>query len=211
MKNNFSTNEDEAPLTIRIYLADGTTESFVQHDESQARKICEKLDYQRLFAQPRLIIAGEHFKSVFVTSHVVRVDVQHKSLDRWEFPAGYADVVSLSEEEFRAHAHLDEPEKMMRREDCTPVGDLLVSFLDLRMAGGAHFYLMTEFPVKLSVDNQFFVRFLLSKVSIPARLTCGGVAVINLANLISYNVFPGVAEVPADTWIAEHSTKHRRA
>jgi hypothetical protein len=203
MKKDSTTNASEPPLLIRIHLADGTSESFVQHDEAQARKVCEKIDSTRLFMQPRLMVAGEHFKSVFVTDQVVRVDFEHKAFDRWEFPAGYADVVELSAKEFREHAHLDEPERMPKREECTPVGDLLVSFLDLRMAGGTHIYLMTEFPVKLPVDNQFFVRFLLSKVAFLARLTCGGFAFINLANLVSYNVYPGVPDVPADTWLAE--------
>jgi hypothetical protein len=47
------------------------------------------------------------------------------------------------------------------------------------------------------------MRFLLSKGAFHMRLRGGGVAVVNLANLVGYTVYPGVAEVPADTWLAE--------
>jgi hypothetical protein len=44
---------------------------------------------------------------------------------------------------------------------------------------------------------------LLSKGTLVIRLASGGHSVLNLANLISYTVYPGVAEVPEDTWIAQ--------
>jgi len=35
------------------------------------------------------------------------------------------------------------------------------------------------------------------------RLRGGGVGVVNLAQLTGYTVYPGVAQVPSDTWSAE--------
>jgi hypothetical protein len=195
------------PFLLRIYLSDGTIESFALHDAAQARGICQKTEAGRLFAQPRLVVAGECFKSVFVTARILRVDFVQNDLKCWDFPGGYADIVELTEQEFRAHAHLDEPERMPRREQCTPVGDLLVSFLELRMAGGTRFFLMAEFPVQLPAENQSLVRFLLSNGIFHMRLPCGGVGLVNLANLVSYTVYPGVAQVPADTWLAERTAE----
>jgi hypothetical protein len=62
---------------------------------------------------------------------------------------------------------------------------------------------MTEFSVKLPIENQSFMRFLLSKTGFHMRLSGGGISVVNLANLAGYTVYPGVAQVPADSWIAE--------
>ena len=35
------------------------------------------------------------------------------------------------------------------------------------------------------------------------RLRTGGIGVVNLANLAGYTVYPGVAQIPADSWVAE--------
>jgi hypothetical protein len=164
-----------------------------------------------LFASSRIVLAGEHSKSVFVTAQVVRVDFIQESNECWEFPGGYSDIVELSHEEFRRNARLDQPELMAKREDHTPVGDLLVSFLKLQMAGGKNLFLMIEFPVKLPVENQSFMHFLLSKGWFHMRLCGGGIGVVNLANLLGYTVYPGVVQIPADTWLAEPMANEPRA
>jgi hypothetical protein len=190
-------------MLVRVHLTDGSVESFTQADETTVRKIWERLDPVRLFAQQRLVIAGTHSKSVFVCSEIVRIDFVQQSCACWEFPQGYADVVEISEAEFRKHAHLDHPELMPKREQPTPVGDLLVSFLKLQFRSGPPIFLMTEFSVKLPVENQSFMRFLLSKTGLHMRLRGGGVGIVNLANLSGYSVYPGVAQIPADAWMAE--------
>jgi hypothetical protein len=62
---------------------------------------------------------------------------------------------------------------------------------------------MIEFSIKLPIENQSFMRFLLSKTGFHMRLRGGGVGVVNLGQLIGYTVYPGVAQVPADSWTAE--------
>jgi len=190
-------------MLVRVQLTDGSVESFTQTDEAIARKTWESIDPVRLFTQPRLVIAGAYSKSVFVGSEMVRIDFVQHFCPCWEFPQGYSDVVELSEADFRKNAHLDEPELMPKREQCTPVGDLLVSFLKLRFKKTPPLFLMVELSVKLPIENQSFMRFLLSKTGFHMRLRGGGVGVVNLAQLSSYTVYPGVAQVPADTWFAE--------
>lgn len=190
-------------MTIRIHLTDGSVTSFVQTDPAKAQGIWQSLDPARLFSQSRIVVAGRHSKSVFVTCEIVRIDFIQQGRACWEFPGGYADVVELTESDFRRHAHLDHPELMVERERATPIGDLLVSFLKLHWKGSRPMFLMVEFPVKLPIENQSFMQFLLSKGSAYMRLHGGGVGVINLSNLAGYTVFPGVAQIPADAWVAE--------
>lgn len=190
-------------FAIRIHLQDGTVESFVQADEIEAQKLWDAIEPARLFASSRLVLAGEHSKSVFVTAHVLRVDFIQDTYECWKFPGGYSDVVELSEEEFRRHAHLDEPELMAKREQSTPVGDLLVSFVKLHLTGAGPVFLMIEFPVKLPAENQSFMQFMLSKAGLHMRLRGGGIGVLNLAHLAGYTIYPGVEHVPADSWRAE--------
>ncbi len=178
-------------------------ESFTQNDEAEAQKLWDKIEPTRLFTSSRIVVAGKHSKSVYVTAQIVRVDFIQKSDACWEFPGGYSDIVELSEEDFRKNARLDQPEQMAKRNQPTPVGDLLVSFLKLHLAGGKPLFLMIEFPVKLPVENHSFMQFLLSKGGFHMRLCGGGIGVVNLGNLLGYTVYPGVPQLPADAWLAQ--------
>src|SRR5580704_1091518 len=173
MKQNVKTEPTKPEFVIRVHLTDGSLESFAVVNKTEAQRIWEAVDPSRLYAQPRLVIAGEHYKSVFVTAQILRVDFLNEIYQCWAFPGGYADVVELSESEFKKHAHLDRPELMAKRKQPTPVGDLLVSFLKLYMTGGKPLFLMTELPVKLPAENQSFMQFLLSKGGFHMRLRGG--------------------------------------
>src|SRR5438128_2589258 len=203
MKTVKQDQTSKSALTIRFHLTDGSIHSFVLTDDAAARKLWEGVDPARLFARPRIVAGSEHSKAVFVSAETVRVDFLHESFQCWESPGGYSDVVELSEEEFREHAHLDQPSQMTKREQPTPVGDLLVSFAQLQMRGGRPQFVMIEIPVKLRAESQTFMHFMLSKGSVHMRLRGGGIGVLNLANLAGYTVYPGVAQIPADSWLAE--------
>src|SRR2546427_8385179 len=116
MKTNPSESSSQLILTIRFHLTDGSVHPLVQTDDAAAQKLWEGVDPARLFARPRIVIGSEHSKTVFVSAETVRVDFLHQSFQCWEFPGGYSDIVELSEEEFREHAHLDQPAQMTRRE-----------------------------------------------------------------------------------------------
>jgi len=203
MKTNQHNNQSLPVLTIRFHLTDGSVHSFVQTDDEAARRLWEGVDPARLFARPRIVVGSEHSKAVFVSAETVRVDFLQDSFQCWDFPGGYSDIVELSEEEFREHARLDQPAQMTKREQPTPIGDLLVSFVKLQMRGSRPLFVMIEIPVRLPAESQSFMQFMLSKAAVHMRLRGGGIGVLNLANLAAYTVYPGVAQIPADAWIAE--------
>jgi hypothetical protein len=202
-KSGAQKKSGESVLTIRVHLTDGSVHSYAQTEEAAAEKIWDGIEPSRMFAHQRIVIGSEHSKSVFVASEVVRVDFVHKRFTCWEFPGGYSDIVELTESEFRKNARLDDPKRMVRREVPTPVGDLLVSFCKLHMRGGRSVHVMIEVPVKLPAESQSFMNFMLSRGAVHMRLRAGGVGVLNLANLAGYTVYPGVAQIPADSWMAE--------
>jgi hypothetical protein len=203
MKAKLIEASEKLSLAIRVHLTDGSVESFVPTSEAEAKKLWDQIEPSRLFSQPRLVLAGQHSKSVFVTAHILRVDFIQNTYECWKFPGGYADVVEMSEDDFRKRTHLDQPKLMAKRAQPTPVGDLLVSFLKLHIAGAKPLFLMIEFPVKLPAENNSFMQFLLSKGGFHMRLCGGGFGVVNLAHLAGYTIYPGVAQVPADTWFVE--------
>lgn len=189
-------------MIVRVHLENGSVELFVQAEEAIARQTWNAIDPVRLFSQ-RVVIAGAYSKSVFVGSAIVRIDFIQHFCPCWKFPEGYSDIVELSEADFRKNAHLDEPRLMPRREQRMPVGDLLVTFLKLEFRNAVPLYLMTEISLKLPAENQSFMRFLLSKSGFHMRLRGGGVGVVNLAQLTGYTAYPGVPQIPADSWLAE--------
>ena len=203
MKTNQTVKPASPAMLVRVHLIDGSVESFTLADEAVARKTWNEVDPVRIFSRPRLVIAGTHSKSVFVGSEIIRLDFVQHFCPCWEFPEGYSDIVELSRAEFRKLAHLDLPDKMPKREQRIPEGDLLVSFLKLHFRNGLPICLMTELSVKLPIENQSFMRFLLSKTGFHMRIRGGGVGVVNLAQLAGYTAYPGVAQVPGDSWFAE--------
>ena len=202
MKTNSAKSSPSPVLTIRFHLTDGSVHSFSQADETVGKKMWNDIDASRLFMRQRIVVGSEHSKSVFVSAEIIRVDFLHESFQCWEFPHGWSDIVELSEEEFRKNAHLDEPSLMARREHPTPTGDILVSFVTLQMRGGQPVFVMVEAATKLPAESQSFMQFLLSKGAIHMRLRSGGIGVVNLSNLAGYTVYPGVAQIPADSWLA---------
>ncbi len=203
MTTNPQNNLLKTALTIRFHLTDGSVHSFAQPDAAISEKLWDAIEPSRLFTHQRIVVGSEHSKSVFVSAEISRVDFLHHSFQCWQFPGGYSDIVELCEEEFRKHAQLDQPALMVKRDQPTPAGDLLVSFVKLHMRGGAPQFVMVEAPAKLPAESQSFMQFMLSKAAVHMRLRGGGIGVLNLANLAAYSVYPGVAQIPADAWLAE--------
>ena len=195
-------NGGPPPLEIRFEFVDGSVANFFQPDLECAQNIWNQINVAHLFSRPRIVLADDYSKSVFVCSQINRVDFVFEGSDFSHLPHDHADLVEINDEEFSAHVPLDDPSRLERRAQPRRVGDLLVSFLHLRMRGGSNVYLMNETLVKLPVDNHSFMQRLLSGGCYSIRLKCGGQGFLNLANLIGYTVYPGVPEIPLDSWMA---------
>src|SRR6266404_225441 len=194
--------QNEAPLEIRFEFVDGSVANFFQPDAEIAEGIWSRINVAHLFTRPRIVLADDYSKSVFVCSQINRIDFVFEGSDFSQIPNDHADLVELSEEDFHAHVPLEDPAHLERRVQPRHVGDLLVSFLHLRMRGGSHIYLMNEALVKLPVENHSFMQRLLSGGNYSIRLRSGGHGFLNLSNLVGYTVYPGVPEIPSDSWMA---------
>ena len=200
-----SQNNEAPPLEIRFQFVDGSVANFFQPDQELAENIWSRINVAHLFTRPRIVVADDYSKSVFLSSQINRIDFVFEGSDFSQIPNDHADLVELSEEDFRALVPLEDPARLERRVQPRHVGDLLVSFLHLRMRGGSHIYLMNETLVKLPVDNHSFMQRLLSGGSYSIRLQGGGQGFLNLSNLLGYTVYPGVPEIPSDSWMAVSS------
>jgi hypothetical protein len=197
-----SQNYEAPPLEIRLEFVDGSVANFFQPDPEIADSIWGRINVAQLFTRPRIVVADDYSKSVFVCSQINRIDFVFEGSDFSHIPNDHAELVELTDEEFCAHVPLNDPARLERRVQHRRVGDLLVSFLHLRMRGGRNVYLMNETLVKLPVENHSFMQRLLSGGCYSIRLRHGGHGFLNLSNLVGYTVYPGVPEVPLDTWTA---------
>ncbi len=197
-----SENSEAPPLEIRFQFVDGSVANFFQPDLEIAENIWSRINVAHLFTRPRVVIADDYSKSVFLCSQINRIDFLFEGSDFSRIPKDHADLVELNDEDFCAHVPLDDPGRLERRVQPRRVGDLLVSFLHLRMRGGSNVYLMNETLVKLPVENHSFMQRLLSGGCYSIRLQGGGQGFLNLSNLLGYTVYPGVPEIPSDSWIA---------
>ena len=195
-------NNGAPPLEIRFQFVDGSVANFFQRDPEIAENIWSRISVAHLFTRPRIVVADDYSKSVFLSSQINRIDFLFAGSDFSKIPTDHAELVELGEEEFREHVPLDDATRMEKRVQPRRVGDLLVSFLHLRMRGGSNIYLMNETLIKLPVENHSFMQRLLSGGSYSIRLQGGGHGFLNLANLVGYTVYPGVPEIPSDSWIA---------
>ncbi len=205
IKNNQRTlgrRKSHPALEIRFHFVDGSRQIFRQADAEVAQSILRRIDPSLLFSQPRIVVADDYSTSVFVCSQINRIDLVFNDPGFSEIPYDHADLVELTEAEFNKHVPLNEPARLERREQPREAGDLLVSFLHLRMMGGSDVYVMNEAMVKLPIENHSFMQRLLSKGAYSIRLAGGGQGILNLQNLIGYTVYPGVPEIPADSWMA---------
>ena len=203
--NPIQEDNDTTPLEIRFQFVDGSVASFFQPDPEIAESIWGPINVAHPFTRPRIVVADDFSKSVFLASQINRIDFVFEGSDFSKIPNDHADLVELSEEDFRARVPLEDPSRLERRAQPRHVGDLLVSFLHLRMRGDSHIYLMNETLVKLPVDNHSFMQRLLSGGSYSIRLQGGGQGFLNLSNLLGYTVYPGVPEIPSDSWMAVSS------
>ena len=190
-------------LEIRIHFTDGSKEFFVQPNVEMAENILQQINPSHLFTQSRIVVADDYSKSVFICSQINRIDFVHDGDGFSHIPDDHADLVELTESEFHRYVPLDDLSRLEKRVQHRPVGDLQVSFINLRMRGGSHVYLMNETLVKFTAESQSYMQRLLSKGALAVRLPGGGQSFLNLANLTGYTVYPGVAEVPVDTWMAQ--------
>ena len=195
-------NSEAPPLEIRFQFVDGSVTSFLQPDPKLAENIWRRINVSHLFTRPRIVVADDYSKSVFLSSQINRIDFVFAGSDFSKIPTDHAELVELGEEEFREHVPLDDATRLEKRVQPRRVGDLLVSFLHLRMRGGSNIYLMNETLIKLPVENHSFMQRLLSGGSYSIRLQGGGHGFLNLSNLVGYTVYPGVPEIPSDSWMA---------
>src|SRR5712675_2396861 len=98
MKTQLSTkpigDDNQAPpLEIRFQFVDGSVANFFQPEPEIAENIWSRISVASLFTRPRIVIADDYSKSVFVCSQINRIDFVFAGSDFSQIPRDHADLV----------------------------------------------------------------------------------------------------------------------
>ncbi len=197
-------------LEIRIHTQGGSVETFIQDDPALVTRLLKGIQPATVFSADIITIAGDYSLTTFVASRIYRVDLISQGFAPWKYPAGILDVVELSEDEYRERSHLDDPARLEKRESPQVSGEFAFMFGELEMAGGERIFLAAKIKVALPAERLQRLRLLFSATAVHFRLRQGGVAILNLKNLVRATFTPGPDRAPIDAWPAHHLSQGQR-
>jgi hypothetical protein len=142
--------------------------------------------------------------TAFVPAHLTKIDFVCQDFPGWDFPAGLSDIAEMTEAAFREDAGLDNPVRQEKRNQQRQPGDPTITFIDLEMRSGRHYYIMIGGVSDLPAERFSRLQLLLTGASLHARMLEGGMTLLNLANLVRFTIYPGPRESPSDAWPAHH-------
>src|SRR5437016_6114726 len=82
------------PLEIRFQFVDGSVANFFQSDPEIAENIWSRINVAHLFTRPRIVVADDYSKSVFLASQINRIDFVFEGSDFSKIPNDHAELRS---------------------------------------------------------------------------------------------------------------------
>ena len=200
-------------MKIRIHTESNSVETFFQDNPALAAPILKAIQSTKVFASNTITIAGEYSLTTFATPRVNRVDLIDEDLPRWKQPEDILDVVELAEDEFREQSHLNDPARLERRRTPKQAGEFALVFAAVEMTGGTRIFLAAKIKVGLPAERLQRLHMLFFTTAVHFRVREGGIAILNLKNVVRFTLNPGPDLTPIDAWPAHHlvgSGEYRR-
>ena len=175
-------------------------ETFTQSETGMVNRILNEFQPARIFSREKIIIAGDNSLTSFPAHQVVRIDLVSEHLSHWIIPQGLVDAVELTETDFGAL--LQNPELHDRWNKPRTQETSVVTLLDLEMAGQKPLFLAMEVTVEAQLESPPAIPSLLTVPTLCFRMRNGGIAALNLANLMRITFSPGPHPTFAEMWPA---------
>ena len=191
-------------MEILIHTRSGSVERFFQDSPALIAAILKAIHSTKVFANNVITIAGECSLTSFVTSRVNRVDLLDEAIPLWIYPEDILDVVELAVDEFRERSHLNDPARLQRRRSPKQTGEDALVFAEVEMTGGSRIFLAAKIRVGLPAERLQRLRTLFTAAAVHFRMRQGGIAILNLHNLVRFTLNPGPDVTPIDAWPAHH-------
>ncbi len=182
-------------VQIRVHGVDGSIQTFTQRGGSLIRQTLAWFQPTCMFGQKWIEIPGERSSTTLIVSQVTRIDLVTEPRTNWSLPPASVEAVELSEPAFWALAEGQPPQAA---QEASPAPDnTAMVLLDIALAGGRHVFLAQETAVSQPLPRPAEACPLARATSLSFLMRTGGVAVLNVANLVCFTVYPDPAQVLA--------------
>lgn len=171
-------------LQVRIDSIDGATRTLVQNDADAANRTLMELHPALLFTQDRITISDNDTKLTVIPPLVSRIDMVTDQLSVWDFPFVLGAPLEVTEAEFTEGVRYLESGDGPEPKGETPV------FLGLEMLDGQRIYLRMQVVAGLPRARLERVYSLLKERRLVFGLRAGGIGILNLSNLVRFEVHP---------------------
>lgn len=181
---------ESRPFALRVTLVSGRVYKFHQDDPVIARQNLNRLQPDRVFVEPALVVVGSGRTVTIQTRHIIRLDVDTSSAP-WTLREGVVAGEELDTETFREQ--MGEFEQGWSRDQRVAAGQEIVVFLELEDVRGECSFLRISTKAAADVVRPRLIRQLLSWDVIPAKRGETH-SLINPAQLVSAQLFPAPLE-----------------
>jgi hypothetical protein len=188
-------NNATETLQIRVHGIDGSVQTFTQRGGSLIGQTLKWFQPTYIFTQKRIQIPGERSLTTFFASQVTRIDLITEPRSNWKLPPDPVEAVELSERAFRSLAQAQQPRE--KQEASPPRDNAAMVLLDIALAGGQHVFLAQEMAGRPAPQAMQGFDTLFTTTCYSFLMRTGGVAVLNVANLVCFTIYPDPAQVSA--------------
>ena len=189
-------NNTTETVQLRVHGVDGSIRTFTQRGAGLIRQTLNWFQPTYLFTQKRIEIPDERSFTTFIASQVTRIDLVTEPDSNRSLPPDLVEAMELSEPAFRTLAQTQPPPE--RQKVSPPADNTAMVLLDIALAGGQHVFLTQEMAVRSAPQEMQGLGTLLTTTGFTFRMRTGGVAVLNVANLMCFTVYPDPTQMSAD-------------
>ena len=197
-------------MEIRIHTQSSLVETFYQDNPALIASILKGIQPSKVFANNVITIAGDYSLTTFVSSRVNRIDFITEDVASLKQPEDILDVVELSEDEYLERSHLNDPARLEQRRNPRHTGESARIFAEVEMSGGTRIFLAAKIRVGLPAERLQRLHALFTATAAHFRMRQGGIAILNLKNLVRFTLNPGPDVTPSDAWPAHHLSRQRK-
>jgi len=190
------------PVEVHLSLVDGSVHRFRQNDFATFAKFLPLLQPAKVFGQTQIVIAGPRSIHGFHCSQVERIDLIVDSLpDYWTMPPFLVQTEEITRIEFEQIVGLDPNGGLASRNG--PEGEIVQSYVEFEFQSGNRAHVRYHIRTRSAIEQRNTIQHLLTQGTMWFRRADKGYALVNVANLGRYSIFPGPPNPPATAWLME--------
>ena len=180
-------------LELHLFTADQNSHTFCVNGVKAIDFLLEELSPDRAFRSPLMTFQCPECTATFRTSAVTRVDLLTKSPPPWPLHFGLFNAVQVTEERF-----IHELDRARRDGHQNHEGRVATRLVELALINRRRIFLLLEADATIwnEEGGEVLLQKMLEAPSYHFRRREKGVVVLNAANVIHADFYPGLERLP---------------